>query len=207
MKIFVVRHGQTDWNKKRKLQGCSDIPLNEIGRKMAKDVALALQKIPFIVAFTSPLVRASETAKIILEGRSVPLFEDSRLREMEFGEYEGWRCEEGNCDLPADFFHFFNAPDKYVPPKGGESYEIVHKRIHSFLAELYVNQKYKDASVLITAHGAVLNLILHDVEKTPWKDLGRRGLLKNGSVTEIDVENGVPCVKSIGDIAEKNREL
>ena len=62
MKIYMIRHGETDWNKKRKLQGQVDIPLNEFGKLLAKETAPALADVPFAVCYTSPLKRAAETA-------------------------------------------------------------------------------------------------------------------------------------------------
>ena len=60
MKIYMIRHGETDWNKKRKLQGQVDIPLNEFGKLLAKETAPALADVPFAVCYTSPLKRAAE---------------------------------------------------------------------------------------------------------------------------------------------------
>ena len=66
MKIYMIRHGETDWNKKRKLQGQVDIPLNEFGKLLAKETAPALADVPFAVCYTSPLKRAAETARLVL---------------------------------------------------------------------------------------------------------------------------------------------
>ena len=73
MKLYIIRHGQTDWNLARKLQGCTDIPLNEHGRYVAELTREGLKDVPFDVAFTSPLSRAKETAEIILKDRNIPI--------------------------------------------------------------------------------------------------------------------------------------
>ena len=65
MKLYMIRHGETDWNKTRQLQGKSDIPLNDFGRKLAAETAEALKDVPFHLVITSPLSRARETALII----------------------------------------------------------------------------------------------------------------------------------------------
>ena len=75
MKLYIVRHGETDWNKARKIQGQSDIPLNAFGRHLARETAKGLADVHFDLCFTSPLSRAKETARIILEGRDVPIIE------------------------------------------------------------------------------------------------------------------------------------
>ena len=69
MKLYLIRHGETDWNKEFKIQGSSDIELNEYGRELAFITREGLRHIPFDIAYTSPLKRAKETAEIILGGR------------------------------------------------------------------------------------------------------------------------------------------
>ena len=87
--LYIMRHGKTEWNELHKLQGRTDIPLNEEGRQMAKIAGEKYKDINFDVCYCSPLVRAKETAKLVLEGRNVPIIYDERLREMSFGIYEG----------------------------------------------------------------------------------------------------------------------
>ena len=87
--LYIMRHGKTDWNEKRKLQGRTDIPLNEEGIGMAKKAAEECKNIHFDICYCSPLIRARTTAQIVLEGRNVPIVTDDRLMEMGFGEYEG----------------------------------------------------------------------------------------------------------------------
>ena len=89
MKLYLVRHGETDWNKVKKIQGQVDIPLNQFGKHLAEETAEGLHDIPFDLCISSPLSRAYETARIILEGRDVPIITDARIGEMAFGEYEG----------------------------------------------------------------------------------------------------------------------
>ena len=89
MKIYVLRHGETSWNRQRLLQGRSDVELNENGRKLAKETAEGMADIPFDLVFTSPLKRAKETAEIVLNGRDIPIVEDERIIEISFGVNEG----------------------------------------------------------------------------------------------------------------------
>ena len=89
MKIYLFRHGETDWNKARRLQGQSNIPLNPFGRELAMKTAEALQDISFDRAFSSPLSRAVETAQILLGDTQIPVITDHRLLEINFGDCEG----------------------------------------------------------------------------------------------------------------------
>ena len=87
--LYIMRHGRTDWNAAHKLQGCSDIPLNNEGRQMAEEAHKKYKDLKFDVCYCSPLIRARETAEIFLRGTNVPIIEDKRLHEMSFGIYEG----------------------------------------------------------------------------------------------------------------------
>lgn len=87
--LYIMRHGRTDWNVRHKLQGRTDIPLNDEGRMMAVEAGKRYVDIHFDVCYSSPLERAKETAEIFLKGRNVPVFTDDRLVEMGFGVYEG----------------------------------------------------------------------------------------------------------------------
>ena len=122
MKIYFVRHGETDWNKERKIQGQVDIPLNEFGRHLARETAKGLRDVPFDVCFTSPLGRARETAQIILQGRDVPILEDKRILEMNFGVLEGKCCSKEGWDVPDSFQMFFDDPVHYQAPEGGRGF-------------------------------------------------------------------------------------
>lgn len=87
--LYIMRHGRTDWNVRHKLQGRTDIPLNDEGRMMAAEAGKRYADIHFDICYSSPLERAKETAEIFLKGRNVPVYTDDRLVEMGFGVYEG----------------------------------------------------------------------------------------------------------------------
>ena len=89
MRLYMVRHGETDWNKAKKVQGRADIPLNAYGRELSEKTAEGLRGISFDLAYTSPLSRAKETAQIVLQGRKIPLIEEPQIQEICFGDYEG----------------------------------------------------------------------------------------------------------------------
>ena len=95
--LYIIRHGKTDWNVLHKLQGRTDVPLNDEGRRMAEAAREEYRDVHFDVCFCSPLVRARETAEILLRGRDVPVLTDDRLMEMSFGSYEG---QENSFDIP-----------------------------------------------------------------------------------------------------------
>lgn len=102
MILYVIRHGETKWNVERRLQGRSDVELNEYGIYLAKVTAEALKDVNFDVIYSSPLIRAYKTAEIIKGDRNINIITDDRLKEMSFGIYEGLPSNE----VPADFADF-----------------------------------------------------------------------------------------------------
>lgn len=89
MKIYLVRHGETDWNQAGRLQGQTDIDLDAQGFAQAAGAAERLKEVPFEIAFCSPLIRARHTAETIVGERKITLTTDERLRELNFGPWEG----------------------------------------------------------------------------------------------------------------------
>ena len=87
--LYIMRHGKTEWTKKKILQGRTDIPLCEEGIEMAEKAHEEYKDVHIDVCYCSPLIRARKTAEIVLGGRDIPIISDDRLKEMSFGEYEG----------------------------------------------------------------------------------------------------------------------
>ena len=179
------------WNTKRRLQGQTDTQLNENGRELARITAQALKDVPFDLAFTSPLRRAAETAEIILNGREVPLKMEERIREISFGVLEG-RCilpEFHEIDDPG-FHYFFDAPEKYCPPAGGESLDSLSARTGNFLDELREKEAFQDKTILISTHGAASRALLGCITGCPRSEFWGTGVPKNCSVSIIDLVDG-----------------
>ena len=150
MKLYIVRHGETDWNKSRRVQGFSDIPLNDYGIYLAGETAKGLRDVAFDLAYTSPLIRAKKTAEVILGSRETPLIEDAAIKEMGFGVYEGM-CISGEAKAreSAEFNKFFTDTAHFVPARGGESVEGLLARTGVFLQELCVSEENKEKTILL----------------------------------------------------------
>lgn len=192
MKLYLVRHGETAWNKLRKVQGRSDIPLNDYGKLLAGQTALGLKEVPFDLAYTSPLIRARETAEIILAGRNIPIYDEPRIQEMGFGVSEGMCCQgEGRAPESDEFNKLFTDTYHYKVPEGGESVNRVIMRVHEFLEELYQQKELQDKTILISTHGASLTAMLNCIKGET--DIGKfwvNGVPKNCAVTEVEVMEG-----------------
>lgn len=173
--LYIMRHGKTDWNEKHKLQGQTDIPLNEEGRSMARDASIKYKDINFDICFSSPLIRAKETAEILLDGRKVPIIEDDRLKEMCFGIYEGVEDSFGMSDCPVNII--FQKPEEYKEPfEGAESFGDLFKRTGEFLNEVVEPLLSEGKDILIVGHGAMNLSIICRVKNIPLKDFWSTGI-------------------------------
>ena len=191
MKIYLIRHGETDRNKVKCLQGRTDIELNEYGRELAYKTAEGLKEVDFDMIFTSPLKRARETAEIIRRGRNVPVIIEERIQEISFGEYEGLCYGKDNYSIPdKDFMNFFDQPERYAVPVAGESFEEVIARTGEFLKELADKREYQDKTILLSTHGCALKAILANVRNTPLAQFWGEGVHKNCAVSLVEVVDG-----------------
>lgn len=201
MRLYIIRHGETEWNIKRRFQGRSDIPLNDEGRRLARVTAEAMSDIPFARIYTSPLKRAYETAMIIKGERDIPVIEDARIIEIGFGEYEGLCCSKEGYNIPdPDFMNFFNKPEAYNPPNGGESIEALCKRTAEFLDEIMHNNDMENETILVSTHGAALRGILSCVNNLEISDFWQGGVHKNCAVTIADIKEGSAHIVEEGRI-------
>lgn len=189
MKIYLVRHGETDWNKMGRLQGQCDVQLNEYGISLAEKTADGLAGVPFDAAFSSPLCRAAETARIILGKRNTPLYLDDRLKEIGFGVMEAadYNLARQNKEHPV--YKFFKTPVDYQPPEGGESFEQLYARSAEFLREKILPLEGKLETVLIVGHGAMNRSILNPLAGVPLEDFWRIAM-PNCAVSLLSLESG-----------------
>ena len=147
MEIYVVRHGQTDYNVKKVFQGHIDIPLNETGEKQAQETASKFRNIDVDMILVSPLQRALQTAKPISKITEVPITIEDRIIERSFGNMEGHQNrEDWNIKMMLDY-------EKNYDIENIEPIQSLFKRVYDFLDE--ITEKYKDKKVVLVTHGAV----------------------------------------------------
>ena len=174
MLLYVVRHGETDANTAGLLQGSMDIPLNDSGRDLAVVTGRAMQDIHFDACISSPLIRAKETAEIILREskNDIPVSTDPRIQEMCMGEWEGKKFRPGDSEVDEDKCSlFFTDPFKFDGFPGGESTAQLCDRTQGFLKELLA--KDDDRTYLITTHGAAMRAMLNFLYEDPssfWQE-------------------------------------
>ena len=172
--LYIMRHGKTDWNEKHKLQGRVDIPLNEEGRIMAENAGKMYGDINFDVCYCSPLIRAKETAEILLKGRNIPIITDDRLKEMSFGIFEGAENYFEDSDTPINVL--FRSPEKYVAVENGESLKDLYSRTGEFIKEIVEPLLKQGKDVLIVGHGAMNSSIICQIKEKPVKEFWSEGI-------------------------------
>lgn len=172
--LYIMRHGKTDWNVKHKLQGKTDIPLNDEGRRMAENAGKQYSDIHFDVCYCSPLCRAKETAEIALKGRNIPIITDDRLQEMGFGVFEGTENSFQIPDCPINVL--FHQPESYRAVENGESLEDLYARTGEFLKEIVEPELKQGKDVLIVGHGAMNSCIVCQVKNIPVEKFWSEGI-------------------------------
>lgn len=173
--LYIIRHGRTEWNDEHRLQGRTDIPLNEEGRRMAQNAHDEYRDVHFDVCYCSPLIRARETAEILLQGRDVPIITDDRLIEMGFGDYEGLGYSFQVPDCPVNVI--FMEPQNYKESVGGsETFEELFARTGDFLKNVAQPLLEEGKDILIVGHGAMNSSIVCQVRKLPIEKFWDAGI-------------------------------
>lgn len=153
--IYITRHGESQWNVEKKVQGVTDTPLTENGIKQAHELAEKIKSsgIKIDEILFSPLSRAADTAKIIAEKNNISLTLEPRLIEQNFGEYEGheWLKHPG-------VFHEAKKQFAY-DYKGGESMLRLGQRIYNLLDELKIRSEKENKTFLLVTHGGIARMI------------------------------------------------
>lgn len=180
--LYIMRHGRTDWNREHRLQGHSDIPLNDEGRRMAAQARERYKDLSFDICYCSPLARARETAEIFLQGTDTLVVPDERLIEMGFGSCEGIAQSELTPEHPVTIL--FEDPVHYVPVSDGESFEELYARTGDFLKQTAEPLVREGKNVLIVGHGAMNCSIIGQLRGTGLAQFWN-GMMENCEVCAV----------------------
>ena len=156
--LYIVRHGETEWNKIGRYQGITNVPLNENGIAQAKACGNALKDVHFDRILSSDLSRALVTAETIRGNRQLEIKTDERLREINFGDWEKLLFTEIEERWPGLIDQMYRRPDIVKVPNG-ESFQEVQDRAWSAVSD-FLNENNEDETILITCHGGTIRTIL-----------------------------------------------
>lgn len=149
MRLYVARHGETEWNRLNKVCGRTDSPLTDTGLRQAQLLADKLDDCPIDVIIASPLSRAQKTAQAVAQRKHLQVVTDDRLIEQDYGVYEG---------VPRDDKDFLNNKRMFAYRyPGGESMMDIARRTYDLIIE--TKKRYPDSSVLFVCHNGICRVI------------------------------------------------
>ncbi len=160
--LWLVRHGQTDWNVEGRYQGQADPPLNATGLAEAQQAARSLAGKPLRAIYSSDLLRARQTAEVIAQACGAPLRLEPRLREVNLGAWEGMLFDQIRVQYPAELREREHNPLNSRPP-GGETVDEVWQRLRAALRE--IAGRHRGEQVALVSHGLTLGCLLAYVKE------------------------------------------
>ncbi|MGC1382032.1 MAG: histidine phosphatase family protein [Candidatus Baltobacteraceae bacterium] len=203
VQLTLIRHGPTEWNATRRFQGRSDVPLSVRGRAHAQAIAAALAADPIDRIYSSDLSRALETARILSAARGIEVESDPRLREFDFGKWEGLTWDEIVTAYPHLTGLGSTAAKRYAP-EGGESFEEVRERLRSFLDEIV--RADPAANVAVVTHAGPLHAIVSILQLAEADSPPDRLSLNftPGGISRIAMEEGRARIITLNDTGHLN---
>jgi broad specificity phosphatase PhoE len=166
--LWLVRHGQTDWNIQGRYQGQADMPLNEAGIIQAEDAAARLADLPIAAVYSSDLSRAKRTAEIVAARLGLPVEEDVRLREIHQGEWQGLLVSEIASRYASEVSRFRSSPTTARAP-GGETVAEVAARLRAAADD--ISRANPGQQVLVVSHGLALATLIANARKVPLEQV------------------------------------
>jgi probable phosphoglycerate mutase len=185
MDIYLIRHGESNWNVRDRVQGQSDPRLSKRGIEQAESVAERLSGSDFGFLYSSHLRRAYQTAEIIREKIALPIMVDKRLSEMNLGEWEG-KCAKRLYKESPEFREWFVRTSEITPPKG-ESLSDFTDRVISAFGQIVKKEESKDRGIVVTHSGVISVFLAHllGMEANKVWSIST----ENGSITILRINN------------------
>ncbi|MDP7353748.1 MAG: histidine phosphatase family protein [Desulfobacterales bacterium] len=185
-KIYLIRHGQTEWNISRRVQGHTESVLTDTGRKQAMDLGKKLDHIRFDVSYSSSSIRAYETAELILNGSLKEIHKLDSLKEINLGLWEGMRYSDVEVEYPDQFKYFFNCPSKFEPDGGETFHQLQSRAVQSLETIVEANRGKK---IILVSHGMFIRSLLAFIENRPLKGLWNTPAIHNCSQSIVEESN------------------
>lgn len=182
MKLYLIRHGQTDWNVEGRIQGRQDIPLNDTGRAQALALVRGMQRRPVTSIYSSPQLRAMDTALAIAAAQGAPIHPLPQLAEISYGDWEG---RTGRDILSADrelYEAWWKHPASVAPP-GGETLNQVDRRCREAWA--VIRQEINGDTAVVAHGGTLAHFIVHLLKGQPD---AKEIVVSNVSITTIEYD-------------------
>jgi probable phosphoglycerate mutase len=187
-RIYLTRHGQTEWNVQKRFQGQNNSPLTALGVQQAKALEEHLSGIELSAIYSSSSLRALQTAELIRGKRAPDIIPEDDLREIYLGSWEGMSYSEIENLYPEQFDYFWNHPEKYIP-LDGETYEALKSRVSNKIEE--IAKKHPGETILIVAHGMALKILYSYFRYQSIRDIVHSPHTKSACLCMVEKENGI----------------
>ncbi|WP_218964131.1 histidine phosphatase family protein [Priestia megaterium] len=197
LNLYLVRHGQTEWNVQKRMQGWENSNLTELGKRNAIALGEKLKAVTFDAVYTSTSGRTIETAKLIMGNQNLHIESDKNLREMFLGEWEGKTDEELKALYPQQYNNFWEQPADYKP-FNGETFEELNNRVILVLQNIIAN--HKRGNVLVVSHSVFLKSLMMYVKGREVKDLWAPPYVRDTSLTIVKIKDNTYKVVAEGDV-------
>jgi broad specificity phosphatase PhoE len=192
--ILLIRHGRSTWNAEHRIQGWADPPLDETGREQARQLAKRLTVNPPIILYTSPQIRALETATIIRDALNIPIVPDERLKEHGAGDLTGLTQDQVKERFPGLRQNWLQDPrNTHIP--NGESYDTLATRVIEAFKDIV--SRHRHELVGVVTHGGTLSVYLCHLIGTDGKRAPFR--FGNCSLSIIEVNPIRPRISLLND--------
>ena len=194
VKLFLIRHGQTEWNSQGRYQGAQDTILTETGIKQARLAREYLSRVNFANFYSSPKKRALKTANIIADGLNIKINIREDLKELNFGKWEGLTFENINTGYKQDYQNWLSDPYNNAPPDG-ESFKVLLERAGNEINKI-VNENPEGSNVGVVTHGGVIIALLINWLQIPsqrWRSLIQR----QGAINVVVIDKNFPYISQI----------
>jgi len=193
--IFLVRHGQTEWNIQGRYQGSGDSPLTEKGRNQALALSKHIENIHFDAIFSSPAGRALSTAQILKAHRNIEIKTIEDFQEIQLADWEGRLYDEMKSERPVLYKGFWESPDLFLPEKG-ESFIDVGNRTYPAL--LKIAKEFEGKRILIVSHAVAILSVLNRIQNRPLNQFWDKKLYQT-SLSIIEWANDTFSIIKYGD--------
>jgi broad specificity phosphatase PhoE len=202
MRLIIVRHGESEWNRIGRYQGQFDAPLSDLGLRQAEALALRLCDEPLDVIFTSALQRAAKTAEAIARyHREIPFEQTDALLEINHGDWQGLMADEVIERYGAGLREWREHPTRAQMPNG-ESFSNILKRVLVFKEWLCTT--YSDRNVLVSTHDVVVKILVADALGMNMDRINRIWVT-NASISVIEYGNELPYLVSLSEACHLGR--
>lgn len=203
LRLYIIRHGETEWNTEKRMQGWKDSKLTQKGMENAIALGNRLKDVDFNCCYSSSSMRTIHTAELIRGSRNIQIVPEDNLREINLGELEGKTFSEFEKQDKLGHKAFFENPHLYIP-KSGESYFQVRDRIEAVLSKII--SENTDGNVLVVTHSVIVKTILSIYKDLPVEKLWEPPFIHGTSLSIVEIKSNGTALILEGDISHVSEQ-